>query len=137
MRPLILSLISPSSHPYPPKPAPAIPSPTTAHLPLMLPISATIAQNNATINNAIVQVGSAGGGVICLPAGTFYIGPDPRKSDVAVTINYNNITLAGAGVDKTVLRTNGAYALVNGAVRRGHGILIKRPPPTANRREKT
>jgi hypothetical protein len=87
--------------------------------------SATIAQNNATINNAIVQVGSAGGGVICLPAGTFYIGPDPRKSDVAVTINYNNITLAGAGVDKTVLRTNGAYALVNGAVRRGHGILIK------------
>jgi hypothetical protein len=87
--------------------------------------STTIAQNNATINNAIVQVGSAGGGVICLPAGTFYIGPDPRKSDVAVTINYNNITLCGAGVDKTVLRTNGAYALVNGAVRRGHGILIK------------
>jgi hypothetical protein len=87
--------------------------------------SATIAQNNATINNAIVQVGSAGGGVICLPAGTFYIGPDPRKSDVAVTINYNNITLCGAGVDKTVLRTNGTYALVNNAVRRGHGILIK------------
>ena len=87
--------------------------------------SATVAQNNATINNAIVQLGNAGGGVICLPAGTFYIGPDPRKSDVAITINYNNITLCGAGVDKTVLRTNGAYALVNGAVRRGHGILIK------------
>ena len=87
--------------------------------------SATIAQNNATINNAIVQAGNAGGGVICLPAGTFYIGPDPRKNDVAVTINYNNITLCGAGVDKTILRTNGAYALVNNAVRRGHGILIK------------
>jgi hypothetical protein len=87
--------------------------------------SATVAQNNATVNNAIVQAGNAGGGVICLPAGIFYIGPDPRKSDVAITINYNNITLCGAGVDKTALRTNGTYALVNGAVRRGHGILIK------------
>src|SRR5271157_2431353 len=87
--------------------------------------SATVAQNNATINNAIVQVGSAGGGVICLPAGTFYIGPDPRASDEAIVIDYNNITLGGAGVDKTILRTNGTWASVNGAVKRGHGILIK------------
>jgi hypothetical protein len=87
--------------------------------------SAAIARNNATINSAIAAVGQSGGGVVCLPEGTFYIGPDPRKSDVAITINYNGITLCGAGVDKTILRTNGTYALVNGAVRRGHGILIK------------
>ncbi|WP_046246337.1 hypothetical protein [Hymenobacter terrenus] len=38
---------------------------------------ATINRNNATLNLAIRQVGQAGGGIVGLPAGTFYIGPDP------------------------------------------------------------
>jgi hypothetical protein len=87
--------------------------------------SATIAANNATINAAVRSVGQAGGGTICLPAGTFYIGPNPRVSDVAVEIGYDNITIRGAGMDSTILRTNGTYAIVGGQVRRGHGIIIR------------
>jgi len=82
----------------------------------------TIERNNATINNAIVQVGQAGGGIVCLPPGTFYIGPDPSKSDRAVTIAYNNITICGAGVGRTILRTNGAWDRAH--LRRGNGIVI-------------
>lgn len=86
--------------------------------------SATIAINNATINRAVAELGQAGGGTICIPQGTFYIGPNPRLADRALTIGFDNITIQGAGIGRTVLRTNGTWVLVDGAVRRGHGIII-------------
>ena len=85
--------------------------------------AATIATNNATINNAIVQVGKAGGGTIKLPLGTFYIGPDTSKANRAITIAYDNITLLGAGVGRTILKTNGVWDPKT--LQRGHGIIIE------------
>jgi hypothetical protein len=83
----------------------------------------TIATNNATINGAIVTLGQAGGGILLLPVGTFYIGPNPNLSDRAITIDYDNITICGAGVGQTILKTNGTWNVAN--ARRGHGIIIE------------
>jgi Right handed beta helix region len=85
--------------------------------------SSTIATNNATLNGAIVTLGEAGGGTLLLPEGTFYIGPNPALSDRAITIGYNNITICGAGVGKTILKTNGTWSVAE--QRRGHGIVIE------------
>ena len=84
---------------------------------------ATIATNNATLNKAIVEVGKAGGGTIKLPLGTFHIGPDTSKADRAITIGYDNITLIGYGVGRTILKTNGTWDPTT--LRRGHGIVIE------------
>jgi hypothetical protein len=88
---------------------------------------ATIAANNATINKAIVEIGKVGGGIVDLPAGTFYIGPDPSKSDRAITITYGNIAICGAGVGKTILKTNGAWDKEH--LRRGNGIVVEGKGP--------
>ena len=92
--------------------------------------AATIEQNNATINKAIEQLGQAGGGTIRLPEGTFHIGPDPSKSDRAITIRYSNITLRGAGAARTILKTNGVWNRQHR--RRGHGIVVDGKGPLAN-----
>jgi hypothetical protein len=59
----------------------------------------TMTANAKTVNDAINAVGLAGGGTICLPAGTYYLGADPTPtavgSDVTILINHDNITLCG------------------------------------------
>ncbi|HEY3372377.1 MAG TPA: T9SS type A sorting domain-containing protein [Prolixibacteraceae bacterium] len=97
--------------------------------------ASTIATNNATINGAIVTLGKAGGGILLLPAGTFYIGPNPTKSNRAITIAYNNITICGAGIGETgtILKTNGTWNVAFG--RRGVGIKIEGTPYISNPRK--
>lgn len=101
--------------------------------------SITRAVNHATINGAIEQLGQSGGGVLELPADTFYIGPNPRidGQDQAIAIAHSNITIMGAAVGKTVLRTNGTFYegvfpgtedgvyKLNRAGGRGSGIWLK------------
>lgn len=96
----------------------------------------TIQTNFETINGAIEKVGEKGGGTIILPEGTYYIGPNlvPGEQDKnpiqAIRIAYDNITIQGAGREKTILKTNGTFVkdafmhgpyLVGG---RGAGIRI-------------
>lgn len=95
--------------------------------------STTISHNNTTINNAINTLGKEGGGIVCLPAGTFFIGPDPNISDRAITIAFDNITICGAGVGKTILKTNGTWNTEKH--RRGHGIIIKGTSSKSNPRK--
>ena len=83
----------------------------------------TLTTNFTTINRAIREVGLQGGGTIKLPAGVFYIGPDPVSDSAAITINFDNVTLAGEGVGRTILRTNGVWNAA--ALRRGKGIVIQ------------
>jgi hypothetical protein len=58
--------------------------------------------STAIIQNAIDKVGSAGGGVVQLPQGTFRINP-PEDSSSALRISHSGVVLRGAGIDKTYL----------------------------------
>lgn len=87
----------------------------------------TIAANTATIQAAIDAVGENGGGNVYIPAGQYQIAPPDLTVEVAasIVINYDNITLVGDGIGKTILRSRGKWSVVNGQVVRGIGILIK------------
>jgi hypothetical protein len=81
--------------------------------------------NRAAIANAIATVGAAGGGVVLLPAGHFYIQQQNITTDTAaIVIDRDNITLRGQGIGKTVLHSRSAWQVVNSQVIRGHGISI-------------
>ena len=84
--------------------------------------STILAINSTTINSAIVNIGQAGGGTLVLPEGTFNIGTDLNVASRAITISYDNITISGAGMDKTILKTNGTWN--SSLKKRGHGIVI-------------
>lgn len=87
----------------------------------------TIAANTATIQAAIDAVGENGGGNVYIPTGQYQIAPPDLTVEVAasIVIKYDNITLVGDGIGKTILRSRGNWSLVNGQVARGMGILIK------------
>jgi hypothetical protein len=87
----------------------------------------TIAANTATIQTAIEEVGKNGGGNIYIPAGLYQIAPPNLniESPASIIINYDNITLFGDGIGKTILQSRGDWDIVNGQVVRGHGIFIK------------
>ena len=92
---------------------------------------ATVAANTITLNRAITDVGNAGGGTICLPAGTFYLAPPQLTGNyvTSILIDKNNITLWGAGRDAsqggTKLRTRSDFSVINGNVVRGVGLWIR------------
>ena len=86
-------------------------------------------QNTATIALACDTVGAAGGGILQIPAGTFYLtkrvswidnGSQWAGSPVCIAISYSNMTLQGAGKGITILKTESVFA--NHA--RAHGIII-------------
>lgn len=87
----------------------------------------TIAANTATIQTAIDAIGKKGGGSIYIPAGLYQVTPsDLRVREVSsIVINYDNITLIGDGVGKTIIQSRSNWSVINGKVVRGHGILIK------------
>lgn len=97
---------------------------------------ATITINHTTINKAIAVVGKKGGGTVKLPEGTYFIGPfieegkQNENAKQAIFIEYDNITLAGAGMDKTCLKTNGTFVKdafmhgPNSVGGRGNGIWV-------------
>jgi hypothetical protein len=96
----------------------------------------TIRHNTRKIQCAIDCVGKNGGGEVILPEGRFRIAPSNLKwtqpnVSASLFIRYDNITLRGAGVGKTILASNGDYILDDytgdGApdVIRGCGIYVK------------
>ena len=79
--------------------------------------------NRATMANAIATVGAAGGGVITIPAGHYYLQQANLAAEqAAIHITHDNITLRGAGIGATVLHTRNDYNAV--AEVRGHGIQV-------------
>ena len=73
--------------------------------------------NTSTINAALDA-----GGIICLPAGVFYLGNRagwPHEA-TAIAITKSNVTLWGAGKGVTILHTVSLFA----NHQRGHGIFI-------------
>lgn len=89
-----------------------------------------IKANTATIQAAINAVGKNGGGNIYIPQGIYQIAPPDLNiaEPSSLVINYDNITLFGDGIGKTILQSRGDYSLIDGKVVRGHGILIKGTP---------
>lgn len=89
---------------------------------------ATIAENSVTLNRALDSVGKKGGGEVLLPAGVFYLAPSAEEiahgGGAAIHIRHDNITLRGAGIGKTILRTRSEWSVVDGKVVRGSGIRI-------------
>jgi hypothetical protein len=100
--------------------------------------SATREANRVAMANAIATVGAAGGGVILIPAGHYYLQQRQVngvwQDEGAIQIDRDNITLRGAGIGKTVLHSRSAYTVQNGRVMRGHTIWIVGGATSANRR---
>ncbi|OKH53132.1 hypothetical protein NIES2101_12420 [Calothrix sp. HK-06] len=86
-----------------------------------------IANNTATIQAAIDTVGKKGGGTVYIPAGLYQIAPENLTDEVpsSLVIKYDNITLLGDEIGKTILQSRGDWSVINGQVVRGIGILIK------------
>lgn len=86
----------------------------------------TVAENTVTLNRAIDKVEK--GGTVQMPGGVFYISPTEREiqegGGTAIHIRRDHVTLRGAGIGKTVLRTRSEWSVVNGKVIRGSGIRI-------------
>lgn len=60
----------------------------------------------ASIQQALDDVGIAGGGVVFLPAGTYTVSPNGES---ALRIRYNNTVLRGAGTDSTFIFNSASY----------------------------
>ena len=93
---------------------------------------ATITANTLAIQFAIDAVGKQGGGIVQIPEGKYQIAPPDltHQKAASLVINYDNITLSGAGIGKTILYCRGEWSLIKKRVVRGIGILIAgtRPP---------
>ncbi len=86
-----------------------------------------IAANTKIIQKAIDTVGKQGGGTIYIPRGYYQVAPENLTvySPSSIVINYNNITLIGDGIGKTIIESRGSWSIIRGQVVRGHGIMIK------------
>ena len=62
----------------------------------------------SSLQQALDDVGAAGGGVVYLPPGTYRIAP-PQGKDNALTISYSNTILRGAGADSSFLFNDQSY----------------------------
>ena len=60
-----------------------------------------VADDTAEIQAAIDAVGAAGGGVVYLPPGTYLVS---GTGTIAIQINHNNVTLAGAGQNTSTIK---------------------------------
>ncbi|MCP6759264.1 MAG: glycoside hydrolase family 55 protein [Fischerella sp. CENA71] len=96
-----------------------------------------IANNTAVIQAAIDAVGNNGGGTIYIPQGIYQVAPPNLTADIpaSIVINYDNITLIGDGIGKTILQSRGDWSVINGQVVRGMGILIKGSDDTTQPRK--
>lgn len=93
--------------------------------------------NTNTIQTAIDAAGKSGGGTVLIPEGIYCLNGeqnrggvpgDPDHWDTAcLYIAYDNITLSGAGMDKTKLITTAEFKVINNNVQRVHGIRIMTP----------
>lgn len=78
--------------------------------------------NTDAIQGALDAAGAAGGGTVTIPNGTYALtGPD---GGTCLALRHDNVTLTGAGRNKTHLLTRSDYVVVNGSVERAHGIKI-------------
>jgi len=78
-------------------------------------------KNTNLIQMVIDSVGKIGGGIIEIPAGTYCLNGEPRKN--CISINYDNITIRGAGMTKTRICTNNVYDSVKKGRRTGIRIF--------------
>ena len=61
----------------------------------------------AAIQKALDDVGTAGGGVVYLPAGTYKV--NPGAAETALRIQYKNTVLRGAGTNSTFIFNSNSY----------------------------
>ena len=90
--------------------------------------------NTKALQKAIDTAGQNGGGTVLIPEGTYYLNGHQEAGDVpgnpngadtaCIYIQYGNIELKGAGIDKTFLVTPGEYKVINNSVQRVHGIRV-------------
>src|SRR5580698_8933141 len=57
----------------------------------------------SAVQAAINTAGAAGGGIVRIPAGTFTMSS-------AVTVNYNNVSIEGAGSGQTIINVPSTYS---------------------------
>jgi hypothetical protein len=76
--------------------------------------------NTKTIQAAINAAGKAGGGIVAIPAGTYCV--TGRAGWECLRVDYDNITLQGAGMDKTKIETRSEFDASQAS--RAHGIVI-------------
>lgn len=75
-------------------------------------------QNKQTINRALEALAAEGGGTLQVPEGIYYF----PAGGHAITIRGSNITLRGAGMYKTIFRTNGTWDTATRS--RSPGLLV-------------
>jgi hypothetical protein len=88
-------------------------------------------KNTRLLQMVIDSVGKIGGGIIEIPAGTYCLNGEPRKE--CISINYNHITIKGAGMTKTKLVTNPVFCPVKKSRTNGiriYGTLDRKNPRT-------
>jgi hypothetical protein len=90
---------------------------------------AAVAENTRTIQAALDDVGTRGGGTVLVPVGTWRVSAPNMNADwpSALLIRHNGVTLAGAGMtgsNRTTLVFHGMYRVdsTGQAFGRGHGI---------------
>lgn len=70
------------------------------------------ADSSTAIQNAINAAQAAGGGIVCIPAGTFKVAPNVLTLNNGVT-GYNNVRIIGAGAQSTVLKKSANGTLIS------------------------
>lgn len=78
-----------------------------------------LSDSRPAIQQAIDDIGKAGGGVVFLPEGTYKINVSASASN-ALKINYSNVVLRGAGIDKTFIYNENSNI-------RGLSVITVRP----------
>ncbi len=94
-------------------------------------VSVSLLDDNGT---RIPFICKDGGGTILLPEGTYYLNGHQEAGDIpgdenglntaCIYIQYGNIELKGAGIDKTFLVTPSEFKIINNTVQRVHGIRV-------------
>jgi len=68
--------------------------------------------SSTAIQNAIAAAGAAGGGIVCIPAGTFKVAPGVLKFNNGST-GYSNVRVIGAGDQSTILQKSANGVLIS------------------------
>jgi hypothetical protein len=93
-----------------------------------------IHDDTLAIRSALQDACQAGGGEVYFPTGTYVISPQTSNDHAAITVDCDNITLAGSGMGNSVLsrKTLGdtdpdtTCPMLNEEVNRGYGIYVMR-----------
>jgi hypothetical protein len=93
--------------------------------PLVANDASAASANLATLNSAIYELSSRGGGTLLYPAGTFHFGGDGADIPGKMIVLRSNVAHQGEGEGVTILRRAGASTLMtnapNGAVNPSYG----------------